>query len=257
MFDFFFWRKERLPLPYSREIHCHLIPGVDDGSTSMDFTMKAIKFLEKYGVEKLIITPHYTYPKFINTPAKIQPVFDAIKDRVSKAGLEIKCENFSFEYRVDRSFEHMIDEGPLGSLSCQIRPIKGKWILIENAWDTPYDRMDDVIERLKQEGYKVILAHPERYRYYAERPGEFYYSLRERGVYFQCNLLSLAGAYGKMEKEVAHWMLKKGFIQFLGSDIHNSRHLECVERYLKSNEYSENYDRLSDIILNDVMGTER
>lgn len=257
MFNFFFWRKEKLPLPYTRELHCHLVPGVDDGSTSMDFSMKAIKFLEKYGVERIIFTPHYTYPKFTNSPQNIQPIFDTIKQNVENAGLDIKCENFSFEYRVDHSFEKMIAAGAPGTKECQLKTLKGNWILIENAWAAPYAHLDDVIESLKGDGYKVIMAHPERYRYYAEKPGEFYYKLREQGVYFQLNLLSFAGAYGKLEKEIAVWMLKKGFIHFLGSDIHNSRHLDCIERYLKSDDYSDNYDRLSDIILNDVFGKER
>ena len=253
MFDFFFWKSEKLPLPYKREIHCHLIPGVDDGSTSMDFSLKALAFLEKYGVEKVIFTPHYTYPKFINTPANIAPIFDDVKANAKKKKIEIECENFSFEYRVDRSFEKMIPEKDTPKSECQLRPLTGKWILIENAWKEPYPRLFEVVENLKELDYKVILAHPERYGYFAEKPGDFYYKLHDQGIYFQCNMLSFAGYYGKIEKEVAHWMLKKGFVNFLGSDMHNKRHIEYLTEYLKSRDYSDYYDQFSDNILTDLM----
>lgn len=251
MFDFFFWRRELRPLPYTREMHCHLIPGVDDGSQRMKFTMEALAALENFGVEKVIFTPHYTNPSFLNYPDKIAPLFEEVKSEVKASDLEIECENFSFEYRMDKSFEDMVDAGAPGTPECQIRALKGNAILIENGWRHSYDNLEELVDKLKAQGYRPIMAHPERYSYFSGQRGEHYQRLHEMGIEFQCNILSFAGYYGAMEREMALWMLKNGYVSFLGSDMHNQRHIELIEKYLRSSEYADIEDDMIDSILND------
>ena len=105
MFDFFFKKRELLPLPYKREMHCHLIPEVDDGSQSFAFSIKALRSLQDFGVERVIFTPHHTYPRFLASVEEIQSRYEELKTLAANEGLSIECENVSYEYRVDSSLE--------------------------------------------------------------------------------------------------------------------------------------------------------
>jgi len=254
MFDFFFKKKELLPIPYKRELHCHLIPGVDDGSQRMEFSLEALKALSKFGVERVIFTPHHTEPRFMNTQEIIQPLFDEVKSKVAEENIPIECEDYSFEYRVDSSFQEMRLTGKWGDPQCVIRPLKGRYLLIENGWREANPGLDNVIEQLQADGYYLIMAHPERYHYYAGMHGRHYHHLQEMGVEFQCNLLSFAGYYGDVEKKMAYWMLEKGYVNFLGSDMHNRHHIELIENFLRSKDYAKISDELMDSISNDQLG---
>lgn len=243
-----------LPLPYSRELHCHLIPGVDDGSQSMDFSLKALEALEDFGVEKAIITPHFTNPSFLNTPDIVQPLFEDLKKQAKEKRLEIVCEDFSFEYRMDKVFDQMFSTGKLGEYDCDIRPIRGKWLLVENGWREPYSGLVELVTKLQSSGYYPILAHPERYSYYIGFRGENFHRLQDMGLQFQCNILSFSGYYGETAKELAYWMLKHNYVNFLGSDLHNQHQIEHMEKFLCSKRYAEIAEQLEDNISNDRLG---
>lgn len=254
MFNFLFGKRELLPLPYRREIHCHLIPGVDDGSQRMEFSLQALGSFHKFGVERVIFTPHHTEPRFMNTPEIVQPLFDELKALVSANNIEVECEDFSFEYRADNSFRELASTGKWGEPQCQIRPLRGRYLLIENAWRESVPNFEETIEKLQADGYSLILAHPERYLYYAGMHGRHYHRLQEMGVEFQCNILSFEGYYGDVEKKMAYWMLNHGYVNFLGSDLHNAKHITLIEKFLRSKEYAAIFEDLSDSISNDQLG---
>jgi len=251
MFDFLFKKRELLPLPYKRELHCHIIPGVDDGSQNMDDSIEYLKRLEQFGVEKVVFTPHHTVPHFLNTPEKIQPLFDELSVQMKEKGLKIEPEGFSFEYRVDEGFLEMMKTGRYGDPGCVIRPLRGKYLLIENGWNSPIPALDDVIDRLLEQGYYLVMAHPERYIYYAGNHGHWYRHLQEHQVQFQCNILSFAGHYGDVSRKMARWMLEEGYVNFLGSDLHHYGHCDHIENFLRSKDYAEIYEDLCDSINND------
>jgi protein-tyrosine phosphatase len=81
---------------------------------------------------------------------------------------------------------------------------------------------------LQMSGYQPILAHPERYTYFS-RNREMYDELKEAGYYFQVNLLSLTGYYGKLPMELAHYLVKNKYVDLLGTDLHHIRHLHALQ----------------------------
>lgn len=251
MFDFLFKKRELLPLPYKRELHCHIVPGVDDGSQSMEDSLTYIKQLHNFGVEKIIFTPHHTVPRFLNTSENIQPIFDELKARMEQEEVGVEAEDYSFEYRVDEGFLKFMETGKWGEPQCQIRPLHGRYLLIESSWRHAIPGFDNVIERLLADGYYLILAHPERYLYYAGQQGRYYHHLQERQVEFQCNILSFAGYYGDMTKKMAYWMLEQGYVNFLGSDLHNIDHCRLIEKFLRSKDYASIHEDLCATVCND------
>lgn len=251
MFDFLFKKRERLPLPYKRELHCHIIPGVDDGSSELEYSMHYLKSLSEFGVEKVIFTPHRTEPNFMNTPKIIDPIFEQVKAEVAVQQIPVECEGYSFEYRVDEGFLQMMQESKWGEADSKLRPLHGHYILIENAWSQPLAGLDRAIEMLQEKGYYVILAHPERYLYYHRHNYRAYEHLQDMQVEFQCNVLSFSGYYGPEIKKAAMWMLEQGYIGFMGSDLHNKRHTDLIEKFLSSKEYHAIREDLVPMINND------
>jgi tyrosine-protein phosphatase YwqE len=77
-------------------------------------------------------------------------------------------------------------------------------------------------------GYQPVLAHPERYLYFAANKA-WYEQLRDAGCLFQLNLLSFRGHYGKEAQQLAEWLVKKGYVELLGTDLHRDRHLEALD----------------------------
>jgi len=252
--DFIFHRKrEMLPLPYKRELHCHIIPGVDDGSPELDFSLQYLRALSEMGLERVVFTPHHTDPSFMNTPSKIAPIFSELKAAVAEANIPIECEGFSFEYRLDESFLRMMENGTFGDPNCELRPLKHRYILVENSFNQPLLNLEDVILKLQDKGWYVIMAHPERFHYYSRRGLRPFETLVNAGVELQCNLLSFSGYYGETTQKTAYRLLDEGMISFVGSDLHNMHHVQLIKKFLASKEYAEIRPELAAQISNDKM----
>jgi len=232
-------------MPYKRELHCHIVPGVDDGSETLEESLQLIRGLSEMGVESIVFTPHHTEPKFLNSQEKIAPLFQTLCTEVEKEGIPVTLEDFSFEYRIDESFIQMMASGKWGESQCQLRPLRGRYLLIENSFGQPLYNLPDVLTQLQQNGWFLIMAHPERYRYYIQRGLSSYEHLAEQGVEFQCNLLSFSGYYGEHAQKTARRLLDEGLVSFLGSDMHNMHHVELLKEYLSTKDYARLYEDLA------------
>ena len=93
--------------------------------------------------------------------------------------------------------------------------------------------MEEVFFQLSSKGYKPVLAHPERYVFLYENM-DILESILSTGVYLQININSLTGYYSKAAKKFAEYLIDKGSVHFLGSDIHNQRHLDTYKKSIKS-----------------------
>ena len=159
MLDFLFRKKTNtIPtLPYTTDIHSHLIHGVDDGSKDIETSIQLIKKMKSWGVERIITTPHRTDETFENSVEIIEPKYLEIVKRLKDESIEIDF-NYSFEYRMDEGFLKLRDKNLL-------KPLKDKYLLVENSFIQPLWNLDDLIFDLKLKGFFPILAHPERYNY--------------------------------------------------------------------------------------------
>jgi tyrosine-protein phosphatase YwqE len=87
--------------------------------------------------------------------------------------------------------------------------------------------LKDILFEMQMQGYQPIIAHPERY-IYLENNKDFYEELKDIGCLFQLNLLSLSGHYGKSVNELGQYLIKKGFYNLVGTDLHHKRHLDAL-----------------------------
>lgn len=196
--------------------HSHVLPGVDDGFPSMEKSLELLGFYEKAGVSKLWLTPHIMedYP---NETADLKSRFEELKSNYNgSVELRLASENM-----LDSLFEERLEKGdllPIGEA--------GNHLLVETSYFNPPMNFDELLDDVMSAGYYPILAHPERYRYMKE---DDYKKLKDRGILFQTNFMSLVGMYGETARGKAEWLLKNDMIDLTGSDVHR---LGALERYL-------------------------
>lgn len=244
MFNFFFHSKQTVPhLFFQTDMHCHLLPGIDDGQPSAEGGASLVEKEAEWGIRRIICTPHITQDTFENTPETISAAFRALTEAVQKRGTDISL-GYSAEHRLDPYFMAELERGA-------IKPLPNNYLLVENpfiqeAWD-----LDNRLFDLKIRGYRPVLAHPERYTYYFSKL-ERYEQLHASGTLFQINLLSLAGYYGKEIRRISDMLINKNLVDFIGTDMHNARHCEAIERYLQSRDYRAHARLLETRVLNDT-----
>lgn len=228
VFDFFFKHKQ-VELPFQTDIHCHIVPGVDDGSPDLETSAMLVERMKGMGFKRIFASPHVTLDTFENTPETLADPMENLRAEIGRRGIDIELQRHA-EYRLDDFFLRQHKAGKL-------TPMPGDYILVENSFaQEPYD-MDTVIFDLKMEGFNPILAHPERYIYYAKGNPYRYRDLYDSGLMFQINLLSLAGRYGRTIRSVALELLEKGMVDYIGTDIHRESHVKLIEEYLQSRNF--------------------
>ncbi|MCD8287431.1 MAG: hypothetical protein LUC18_01110, partial [Porphyromonadaceae bacterium] len=114
--------------------------------------------------------------------------------------------------------------------------LPGRHLLVENPFSQAPMALENFLFQLTLKDIHPIWAHPERYRYYHARR-DIYTHIHDRGILFQVNLLSLAGYYGKEVKEIAWWLGQNGWIDLLGSDLHDTRQAQAITGWLSTSEY--------------------
>ena len=196
--------------------HSHILPSVDDGVKSMDDSLKILDYYEKQGVEEVWFTPHI----MADTPNETE----LLESRFEKFQVLYKGHiklHLSAEHMIDRLFEQRLDEDDL-------LPYNDKCLLVETSYLNPPINLWGILEKIHAKGYYPILAHPERYVYMEE---EDYKRLMRMDIRFQLNLMSVVGHYGHEAQHKACRLLKEGYYQYCGSDVH--RYDAMVESFNK------------------------
>lgn len=229
LFDFFFRPKQLPKLPLITDIHNHVVPGVDDGSPDVETSMQLIEHLHNWGIQRIFASPHSTQDTFENTPQSIAEPVAKLTEALQDSSLNIEFHHH-FEYRLDKFFIKQFEEG---NILC----LPGKYLLVENSFSVEPYGLETLLFNIREKGYTPIMAHPERYRYYSESHRHRYEELHEYGLFYQVNLPSLAGHYGHTAREMALYLLEKGWAQFVGTDLHRMSHVESIEHYLRSSNF--------------------
>ncbi len=229
-------------LCFSTDIHCHLAPGIDDGSKDAALSADIIERMQKMGIKRIFVSPHITNVTYENTAETIEAAMNTLRGELARRGNDIELHSHA-EHRIDELFAEMLRNKT-------IRPLPGDFLLIENSFLQEPWNLDQLVFDLQVAGYRPILAHPERYSYYYKNKNR-YAALHNAGLLFQINLLSLAGAYGKEERRIAEWLMAEDFVDFIGTDIHGMRHMEAIEKYLHTREAHRDMEALRGRLLND------
>lgn len=222
------------------DIHSHLLPGIDDGSKSMEESVAMIKRLTKHGVNKIITTPHIMYEFYRNTPEIIHAKLNETREALAEEGVNVQLEAAA-EYYLDDQFISMLKhKEPLLTFGSNM-------VLLETNYIQDHPKLMDIFFELKVQGYTPVYAHPERYMYLQLIKDNYqkYQEIFFAGVLFQVNLMSFTGYYGVQIKQVADYLLKERMIHLVGSDIHKMEHVAVVHGLKRS----KLFDKIMDLPL--------
>lgn len=208
---------ELIPEDYA-DIHSHILFGVDDGAKTISDTEFLLKAMVDLRFSKCITTPHTMTYVWENTNESINNKQGIVSKSLPELTSALKLEAAS-EYLIDDEFVKLFKTKPLLTL-------KDNYVLIEMSYLNPPIQLYDIIFELQVAGYIPVLAHPERYSFF-HNSFENYKKLKKAGCYFQINLLSSVGYYGKDVAVTAQKLLELGMIDFAGSDIHHKNHIDA------------------------------
>lgn len=199
------------------EFHNHILAGMDDGAEKWEESLQMLLFYAERGYQKVICTPHVSAEFFPNKRLDIMHAADTLRRIAQEQEIPIEI-RASAEYLVDTNFLRLLEQD-------EVLPIAGKYLLVETGFFEPPAKLEEILFSIRMKGYFPIVAHPERYFYAQEK---LYAQWRERGYLFQVNIASFVGGYGSDARQKAHLLLKKNWIDFVGTDLHKPNQIPTL-----------------------------
>jgi len=206
------------------DMHSHLIPGIDDGSRSMDESIALLAKFESLGYQKVITTPHIMSDYYKNTPEIILGGLREVQEIAKQLGLKIQ---------IEAAAEYYFDETLLDRLKRKekLLTFAGNRVLFEFSMMSKPDQIEQLLFEMLTQNYIPVLAHFERYTFFFGSVDQAV-KWREKGVEIQMNLNSLTGHYGPQIKRQAERLVDAGAVDFVASDCHRMDHLLLMENSL-------------------------
>lgn len=211
------------------DIHSHLLPQLDDGVKSFEESAEIIQHFFNLGYRKLVTTPHVISDAYRNTSAMILEKRDQLRAYLKEKNIDMQIEAAA-EYYLDEELARMLQKDQ------ELLTFGKNYLLFETNFLTEPMHLKDFIFQATTKGYKLILAHPERYIYLQQNFSKAE-DLLDRGLLFQVNISSLTGFYSKPAQQMAETLIEKGWVHWLGSDCHQIQHVKLAEAATKLKSY--------------------
>lgn len=208
------------------DIHSHILFGVDDGSRNIEESISLLKKLKSVGFDKVILTPHFIMDSTYNSTYEDNYYrYRTLKDKVKELslGMDIYLGNELF---IHEKLGELLDNYAVSSLN------DTGYVLVEFPFHNKILNLENIFDTIQSHGYRVIIAHPERYDFFQENYA-LVDDLRKNGFLFQSNYSSIIGGYGKESEKLIKYMLKKHYIDFLATDIHRIDNTSVIDNFSK------------------------
>lgn len=195
------------------DIHCHLLPGVDDGCPTIEDTIECIRLLKEAGYVGSILTPHILPEKFPdNTPDKLAPKFQQLQQQLREAGVDYPIWLGGEVTARDYTLEWLKANG--------VPTLAGSRYVLMDVWGSEWHSwLIPLFRWMMDQGYQPILAHPERYKGWVNQI-HLMADLKQMGVMLQGNFPCLVGKYGPEIESYARQLLEADLYDFMATDGH-------------------------------------
>lgn len=198
------------------DIHTHILPGVDDGVESEDEAVEFARVAWEDGTRTLVATPHCKEGFYVNDRDAVLAGVDRLRARLRAERVELEVLPGAEVHLCDDLVSRIVD-GRAPTLADN-----RKTLLLELSLSQPHTGLEDLVFRLRLAGIVIVLAHPERIRYFQEDPTR-YEELVRLGVFGQITTGSILGTFGRTAAAYSEELLRKGLVHALASDAHNVR----------------------------------
>ncbi|MGY6553173.1 MAG: tyrosine-protein phosphatase [Wenzhouxiangella sp.] len=200
----------------STDIHCHILPGIDDGAKSLEQSLAMAQIAVNDGIQTLFATPHHFNGVYSNPRAAVIEQVGLLRLALAEAGIPLQV--------LPGAENHIVPELPdaLAEGSAMTLGNFGKAVLVELPVHTVPSSTEEILERILAQNIVPIIAHPERNTYLRQHP-ERLAEWIGMGCLAQVTGQSCTGLFGPAVREAAHHMVTRGLIHFVASDAHRDQ----------------------------------
>ena len=223
------------------DIHAHILPGVDDGSESIEMSLEMLDLAAQSGVTVIAATPHGNIPgEYENyVSMELKSLLGQLRKEAKETGIPVTiCQGM--EVYITPSVPELIRQKKVWTLNA------GSYMLMEFAFDEDPDFCSEMLKDIRRRGIKPVIAHPERYFFIQDDP-QIAFEWCTSGYALQVNKGSLLGSFGRAPERTARRILEHGLAACVASDAHGpdqrTTHMSEVSRFLEA-DFGESYRRL-------------
>ena len=223
------------------DIHTHVLPGVDDGSKSINESLAIIDYLKSIGINDIILTSHYikgTSYEY-NTKARIS-ILNTLENELKDNDVRLYLGN---EVYLCDEVVDLYKNGEICTLN------NSRYMLVELPLTSYYKNFPTALCELNDAGVIPIIAHPERYRF-IQNDKERIKELLEFDCLLQINIDSLIGKYGRKAKKIAKFLLKNNLVSFVATDTHYVSDSKKLKKAYKKLKKIVGEDKYEDLVYN-------
>jgi protein-tyrosine phosphatase len=200
------------------DLHCHLLPGIDDGPQDMVQALALCRLAVEDGISHAICTPHVHAGRWENTRSSIAGRIGELRQALVEQDIALKL-GFAGEVRASEQVMALVSQGEL--------PTYGSYethavVLLEFPHNALPVGSEQLIDWMLRHGYRPLIAHPERNKAVMKNP-DLLLPLVERGALLQLTAGSIVGDFGAAAESVSLDLLTRDLVAVVASDAHNQR----------------------------------
>lgn len=197
------------------DIHCHILPGLDDGPANLDFSLAMARAAVDSGTQLMVATPHIR-ADFDVDPEEIEPRVDLFNERLQRERLPLRVLPGA---EIGWASALELDDTLLAKLSMG----SGGRVLLESPYGRKPVDLENIVTTLGERGFKAVLAHPERCPLFQKDVGRLA-KLVDQGVFCSITAGSMAGRFGETVRAFTVELLRRGLVHDVASDAHDHLH---------------------------------
>lgn len=197
------------------DVHCHLLPGIDDGAVSWEESLAMARMAVDDGISTVIATPHQLGSHGHNHGETIRTSCVELQGLLDERGVGLRVEPGA-DVRIEPDMIPRIRSGEVLTLADRRR-----YLLLELPHELCFP-LDRLLGDLDTAGMVGVLSHPERNQGILARP-QVLAPLVDAGCLLQLTAASLVGTFGPQVKSLSEWMVREGFVHFIATDAHGSK----------------------------------
>lgn len=198
------------------DLHTHILPGVDDGVKTEDAAVEFARHAVQHGTRVIVTTPHCKEGFYFIDRAGVLSAVEQLRARLQREAVDVRLEPGA-EVHICPDLVERVRDGRAPTLADN-----GKTLLLELSLSQYPVQLENLIFQLKLAGIEILLAHPERIRFFQDDVTRYEEVVR-LGAYGQITTGSIAGTFGSDTREFSVELLRKGLVHVLASDAHNTR----------------------------------
>ena len=198
------------------DLHCHILPGLDDGSPDWENTLAMARLAVEDGIEGVVCTPHCIFGMFDNTRSLVLEATEKLRKRLLEESIPLEVYPGS-ELRLDFNLPRRIESREVLTLNDT-----GRYALIKLPEDVLPQHMANFFWDLQSQGITPLIAHPERNEVLIRHPARLYRWV-EMGVLTQVTAASILGRFGKETRSFSISLMEHNLVHVLATDSHGPK----------------------------------